>query len=109
MKNPILMLPLFLLAIVLYSCEESRKTDVVESGTYTGIADEVDADEQEIYVKTPDDKVLELYFTEQTKLTQNGQPVDFSALQKGQQVEVEVEKKGQRLEPISVKILAQNE
>lgn len=80
-------------------------TDVVESGTYQGVIDKVNADESEIYVVTPDEKRLELYFTEQTTLNQGDAPVEFSALQQGQQVEVTVEKVGNRLDPISVVIL----
>ncbi|MGC1240717.1 MAG: hypothetical protein WA874_03970 [Chryseosolibacter sp.] len=85
------------------SCGE--KTDVVDSGTYQGTIEEVEADKTEIYVKTADDKLLELYFTEATTLTRSGQTVDFSALKEGQKVEVEVRKEGQRLDPVSVKIL----
>lgn len=94
---------LFLFALVFTSCGE--KTDVVESGTYVGTVDEVEAEKTEIYVKTEEDQTLELYFTEETTLTQNGEPVEFSALEKGQRVEVEVEKVGKRLDPISVTIL----
>lgn len=85
------------------ACGES--TDVVESGTYQGNIKEVEADKTEIYVTTSDDKTLELYFTETTSLTRNGNEVEFSELKKGQKVEVEVEKNGKRLDPISVKIL----
>jgi cold shock protein len=93
---------LFLVA-VLISCGE--KTDVVDSGVYQGTVEEVEADKTEIYVKTADDKLLELYFTESTTLTKNGQAVEFSELTEGQKVEVEVKKEGQRLDPVSVKIL----
>lgn len=89
----------------LYSCGSGSETDVVESGTYQGTIDNVEAEESEIYVMTPDDKRLELYFTENTSLTRNGQPVAFSELQEGQNVEVTVEKVGNRLDPITVVIL----
>ncbi len=88
--------------MLILSC--GHKTDVVESGTYEGTIIKVVADEVEIYVKTADDKVLELYFTETTKLTQNGEVVPFETLEKDQTVEVEVEKVGKRLDPISVSI-----
>jgi len=88
---------------ILMSCGE--KTDVVESGVYQGTLDEVEADKSEIYVKTTDGKLLELYFTEKTTLTKNGQTVPFSELAEGKKVEVEVRKEGKRLDPISVKIL----
>lgn len=87
------------------SSTEVEHTDVVPSGTYTGTADKVDPDEKEVYVKTTDGKMLELYFTDQTKLTQNGQTATFDALQKGQNLEVTVEKKGNRLEPMAVNIV----
>jgi hypothetical protein len=90
-------------ALIFTSCGE--KTDVVESGTYQGTISEVEAEKDEIYVKTADNQTLELYFTETTSLTRNGEEVDFSNLKEGQRVEVEVEKVGQRLDPISVRIL----
>lgn len=115
MKNSILSITLSLFTLILLqacsggsggsSSTEIENTDVVESGTYTGVADRVDADEKEIYVKTNDGKMLELYFTDQTQLTQNGQQASFDALKQGQNVEVQVEKKGQRMEPVAVKIL----
>lgn len=89
-------------AIFFTACES---TDVVESGVYTGNISEVEADKDEIYVKTEDNKTLELYFTEDTKLTKNGEEVDFSMLKEDMKVEVEVEKTGQRLDPITVKIM----
>lgn len=79
-------------------------TDVVDSGTYDGTIAEVNAEEKEIYVETPDEKTLELYFTDSTRLTQEGQPVAFSTLKKDQQVEVTVEKMGKKLNPLEVKI-----
>lgn len=94
---------ILVLSLVFFiSCGKS--TDVVESGTYTGKIVEVEADKSEIYVKTEDGKTLELYFIDDTKLTQNGQEVPFSTLEEDQAVEVEVEKVGKRLDPISVKI-----
>lgn len=89
--------------IVLISC--GKNTDVVDSGVYMGTVDEVEADKTEIYVKTSDGKVLELYFTETTSLTRDGVPVSFDQLAEGQKVEVEVIKDGKRLDPISVKIV----
>ncbi|WP_127844431.1 hypothetical protein [Psychroflexus aestuariivivens] len=92
-----------LIAFVVLSCNDS--TDVVESGTYEGTIMKVEADKSEIYVQTEDDKTLELYFTDETELTQNGEKVEFSVLKKDQKVEVEVEKVGKRLDPLSVKVL----
>ncbi|SMO35391.1 hypothetical protein [Fodinibius sediminis] len=82
-----------------------ESTDVVESGTYEGTIQEVNPDESEIYVNTPDDKTLELYFIESTELVKNNQPVPFDSLANGQKVRVEVEKVGQRLDPLRVEIL----
>ena len=87
------------------SSEEMANTSVVPSGTYTVTAERVDAKEKEIYAKTKDGKILELYLEDSTKLTQDGKPVKFDALKKGQQLEVKVEKKGEKLEPKAVKIL----
>ena len=93
-----------LVVALMISCG-GEKTDVVDSGVYQGTVEEVEADKTEIYVKTGDDKLLELYFTEATTLTRNGQTVAFTELAEGQKVEVEVKKVGQRLDPVSVKIL----
>ncbi len=91
------------LALVFTSCGE--KTDVVESGTYQGTIKEVEPEKTEIYVETADGKTLELYFTDTTTLTRDGNTVEFSELEEGQNVEVQVEKTGKRLDPISVIIL----
>jgi hypothetical protein len=97
------LLAVALFLTLLISC--GGKTDVVESGVYQGTVAEVEADKTEIYVKTADGKLLELYFTETTSLTRNGETVAFDELAEGQNVEVEVKKEGQRLDPVSVKIL----
>jgi 2-keto-4-pentenoate hydratase/2-oxohepta-3-ene-1,7-dioic acid hydratase in catechol pathway len=88
---------------VVNACGEG--TDVVESGTYTGTIAELNAEETEIYVETENNQRLELYFTDSTTLTRNGETVPFSTLEQGDRVEVTVEKVGQRLEPKSVKLL----
>lgn len=87
----------------LYSCNSG--TEVVESGTYQGTVDKVVPEETEIYVETAEGQRLELYFTETTTLTRNGETVAFDMLEQGQNVEVTVEKVGQRLDPVSVVIL----
>lgn len=99
---------LSLLALVaamftIYACGE--KTDVVESGTYSGTIEEVEADKSEIYVKTGDGKVLELYFTDSTSLTKDAQTVAFDQLAEGKKVEVDVVKVGKKLDPKAVRIL----
>ncbi|WP_316817196.1 hypothetical protein [Pedobacter nyackensis] len=91
--------------VTLQSCGENEKTDVVESGTYQGVAQKVEADEKEIYVKTADNKLLELYFTDSTKLTKDGAIVPFEEIKKDGNVEVQVEKKGNKLVPVAVSIL----
>jgi major membrane immunogen (membrane-anchored lipoprotein) len=91
---------------LLNSCGENKKTDVVDSGIYQGIAEKVEADEKEIYVRTADDKLIELYFTDETQvMTNDGQASTFDALQENGKVEITVEKKGNKNVPISVKIL----
>lgn len=97
---------LFMVALIagFTACNDGG-TDVVESGTYQGTVKEVEAEKTEIYVETTDGKTLELYFTEATKLTRNGQAVDFSTLAEGQKVEVQVNKVGKRLDPLTVQIM----
>lgn len=87
------------------SCGENKKTDIVDSGTYQGVAETVEPGEKEIYVRTSDDKLLELYFTDETILTKDGSTTSFDSLKENGNVEVTVEKKGNKLVPISVKIL----
>jgi CspA family cold shock protein len=94
---------MFVAMLFLYSCGKS--TDVVESGTYQGTVDKVEAEKSEIYVETGDGKRLELYFTDSTELTQQGNPATFDVLKEGQKVEVTVEKVGQRLDPLRVNIM----
>ena len=86
-----------------FACGEN--TDVVESGVYEGTIKEVEPSKTEIYVETDDNKTLELYFTDETELTRDGSPVDFSVLEEGMRVEVDVKKEGKRLDPIAVKVL----
>ncbi|OBX26145.1 hypothetical protein LX77_02046 [Gelidibacter algens] len=93
-------------AFLLNSCGENKKTDVVDSGTYQGVAEKVEAGEKEIYVRTADDKLIELYFTNETKvMTNDGQASTFDALKENGKVEITVEKKGNKNVPISVKTL----
>lgn len=87
------------------SSKEIRNTSVVESGTYRVTAKKVDPEEKEIYVTMEDGKVLELYFSDATKLTHGGKDVVFDALKNGQKLEVQVEKDGARLKPMAVTIL----
>jgi len=85
------------------SCGES--TDVVDSGTYTGTITEVNAEETEIYVNLESGQTIELYFTDTTTLTENGEEVPFSTIEVDDRVEVTVKKVGQRLDPVSVVLL----
>ncbi len=79
--------------------------DVVDSGSYDGVVDEVKPGEKEIYVLLDDGRKLELYFTDQTTLQQGGQPAEFSALAAGARVRVAVEREGNRNVPTRVEIL----
>lgn len=87
------------------SSKEIRNTSVVESGTYQVVAKRVDAEEKEIYVTMEDGKILELYFSDATKLTQGGKDAEFGALKNGQKLEVQIEKDGNKLKPLAVSIL----
>lgn len=89
--------------LFMYSC--NNETEAVESGTYQGTVDKVVPEETEIYVILDEGQRIELYFTETTTLSRNGEAVAFAELEKGQPVEVTVEKVGQRLDPVSVVIL----
>ncbi|MHA6280117.1 hypothetical protein ACXYMT_08040 [Salinimicrobium sp. CAU 1759] len=103
MKTTLLKTAVFSTIFLFFACGES--TDVVESGTYQGTIEEVEASKTEIYVETDDDKTLELYFNDNTELTRNGSTVDFSILEEGMRVEVDVEKEGKRLNPLAVRVL----
>ena len=108
MKKLMIVLAIAISGLLIFqSCGEANKrTDLVDSGSYQGVAEEVDPGEQEIYVRTADGKLLELYFTGQTALTKaDGSPAEFSELTEGGNVEVQVENTGNKLEPIAVKIL----
>lgn len=87
------------------SSKEIRNTAVVESGAYKVVAKRVDAEEKEIYVTMKDGRILELYFSDATKLTRGGKDAEFGALKKGQKLEVVVEKDGNKLKPLAVSIL----
>ena len=84
---------------------EIEKTDLVDTGTYQGTAHKVDPEEEEIYVKTDDGKILELYLKKTTEITKGSEKVAFDALKEGQKLEVQVENKGKKLKPIAVKII----
>ncbi|MFD2531776.1 hypothetical protein [Gracilimonas halophila] len=81
------------------------ETAVVESGTYSGTITEVNASETEIYVNLDSGETIELYFTDETTLTLDGEAVPFTAIQVDDSVEVTVEKTGKRLDPVSVVLL----
>ncbi|MDX1602207.1 MAG: hypothetical protein R3209_03995 [Salinimicrobium sediminis] len=87
------------------SDKELEDTDLVESGTYTGTALVVDAEQNEVYVQLNDTTTIELYFSNETQLMRDGQTVAFDALQKGQKIEVEVERSGESLKPLKVSIM----
>lgn len=82
-----------------------EETSVVESGTYTGTISEINTDETEIYVNLESGELIELYFTDETTLTQNGEEVPFSTIEVNDKVEVTIEKTGQRLDPVRVVLL----
>lgn len=104
MRKTILSLGSVVIMLAMIACG-GDSTETVESGTYEGSIQEVNADEREIYVQTQDEGTLELYFIDETQLTQNGQEVPFDSLRQGQQVQVQVEQVGQRLDPLTVEIV----
>jgi hypothetical protein len=70
-----------------------------------GTITEVNAEETEIYVNLESGQLVELYFTDTTTLSQNGEEVPFSTIEVDDRVEVTLEKVGQRLDPVSVVLL----
>lgn len=86
--------------------KELENTQMVPTGTYTGEAIIVDAEQKEIYVRLNDTTTIELYFSNETQIMRNGEQVQFDALQQGQTVEVDLEKSGESLKPKTVKIMA---
>ena len=92
----------FLLAtvgLILVGCNDSG----VKSGTYEGTIKEINVGETEIYVETPDGTVLELYFTETTRVVNaDGTPATFADLNVDQKVSVEVENVEGDLKPVKV-------
>lgn len=103
LKNLVFVISGLMMMNVFIGCGSG--TDVVESGEYQGVIKEVEPDEREIYVTVDEDKTLELYFTEETQLTRQGEEADFSQLQQGQNVSVTVTRVGNRLDPDSVDIM----
>ncbi len=85
-KTLIVMMALALGGGLLVGCSESD----VPSGTYTGTLQEVKPDEKEIYVKTDEGQVLELYFKDDTVLQRGQTEVPFSALQAAKDAGVKV-------------------
>src|SRR5690606_31218167 len=87
------------------SSAEIENTAVVESGTYKGTAHRVDPKEKEVYFKMEDERILELYFQNDTKLTRKGEAAEFSELKGGRVLEVKVQKTGGKLGPLEVQLL----
>ncbi len=102
-KRILVVLTVFLAIAFAAGC--GSKTEVVDSGTYPGTIKKVEADKREIYVNLEEGKILELYFTDETVLTKNDKPAEFSELAAGQKVKVTVERTGNRLDPTAVNIL----
>lgn len=105
MKSLITKLGSLAIALMLVVACGGESTDTVESGTYKGTIQEVNAEESEIYVNISDEQTLELYFIDETELVKDTTAVPFDSLAVGQNVRVEIEKVGQRLDPLRVEIL----
>lgn len=84
---------------------DAEEVSVVEDGTYTVTAHIVDDEEEELYVKMDDGRILELYIKSDTKLMHDGEMIEFEKFEKGQTLEIEVEKDGDHMKPISVAIV----
>lgn len=72
--------------------------------TIEGTISKVVPEKKEIYV-VAEGKKHEFYFKENTELTQNGTPAEFTALKVDQKVKVDAKKVGRRLDPVKVDIL----
>lgn len=103
----IVLLAVLVLTATLSGC--SGGIGVVEEGTYTGTVTEAVPAEREIYVTLEDGTKLELYFNEETELVQDGESVEFSALESGTRVRVTVTRVGNRNEPQRVEIIGSPE
>lgn len=84
-----------------------RREVMVDSGTYEGSILKVNPDETEIYVALDEERVLELYFSEETTVSRGELETTFDALEKGQSVRVEVERTDAGMIPLRVTILGQ--
>lgn len=84
---------------------DTEEADVIDTGTYKGKVHKVVPSKKEIYVKSDDGQLIELYLKPETSLTKGDKKVEFDALKEGQPVEVQVENTGGKLKPIAVKIL----
>lgn len=82
-----------------------RQEVMVDSGTYEGNILKVNPAETEIYVSLDKERVLELYFTEATKVSRGEAEAAFDDLAKGQSVRVQVERREQEMVPLHVTIL----
>jgi len=78
---------------------------VVDSGTYEGSILKVNTSETEIYVALDKERVLELYFTEATKVSRGETKASFNELAKGQSVRVQIERHEREMIPLHVTIL----
>ncbi|MFP4354389.1 MAG: hypothetical protein ACLFUJ_04635 [Phycisphaerae bacterium] len=96
-----------ILAVGGCNSEESENTP---SGTYEGKITKVVPAENEIYVETADDRELELYFVDSTKLTRGAEEIDWknqdfgSLLKEGMEVKVRVENIDGKLKPVAVSL-----
>ena len=84
---------------------ETEEADIIDTGTYKGKVHKVVPSKKEIYVKSDDGQLIELYLKPETSLTKGDKKAEFDALKEGQAVEVQVENTGGKLKPIAVKIL----
>ncbi len=105
-EKPVLIRPAAFLCFALLALAGcGQPLAVVNAGTYEGTIKKVVPAEAEIYVTLESGEQLELYFNEQTQVTQAGAPADFSAISEGAAVRITVSRKDNRNIPEEVELL----
>lgn len=87
------------------SYADHEETVLVPTGTYKGLLDKVNEQQRQIDFQTSDNRMLNLYFTDSTRIIKDDRPVNFSGLKKGQTLEVSLERMENYLEPKLIKIV----
>ena len=113
MRKTLILTAIALSAMLTVGGCDSEQSENIPSGTYEGRITKVVPAENEIYVETADDRELELYFVDSTKLSRNAEEIDWknqdfgSLLQEGMVVKVRVENVDGKLKPVAVSLPAE--